>query len=327
MTEIETFGGYNEDGPKKDKKLHRSRRTILDPIRCQNQTVPLIKNGHTSTIGIPRIASQYTCGFDSILFIYAVAYADYPSIENDINQSSKSGTFEELIKLLFVEKENIILNKRNVLLERLYNDTDANFVKKITDRLIQINCECAFDFLNRKLNEISEMVYSVCEKKNCESCKSIQSQRFLRFIPIIPELFDIHNIQSSIQILTTTIEECSQCNTALKKERTLNKIIVVDIDNPVPDVIQLREHMHVPLPLFSIDEVTQKISVDGEDFHLHAVLCHSEKVSHFYAKVKRPNGNWELYDDLLQSAKIVKTNEIDSMQALFFVSGKSYNLS
>lgn len=122
LNKFEPFGGNNEDDPQKDKKLHRSKTSILGPVRGPNQKVPLLKNGHSSTSGIPKIESKYACGFDSVVFIYAVAYADYPSVGKEINRLAKPGSFEEVIEGLFVSKETAILNKRNDWLKRLYTD-------------------------------------------------------------------------------------------------------------------------------------------------------------------------------------------------------------
>lgn len=195
-------------------------------------------------------------------------------------------------------------------------------------------------------------MYSICEKKNCESCDSVQNERNVRFLPVIESIFDIRDIQSSIMPITTTNYKCNQCGSTLRKLRVPNKIIIVDVDNPVPHVEEIKKierdkkkheekkieekteeieesedegevqgPMHTPLPLFSIDDIAKTICVEGENFTLHAILRYDENIKHFYAKIRRPNGKWELYDDLNRTARTAKTDELDSIQALFFVSG------
>lgn len=325
LNKVETFGGYNEDGVQKDRKLHRSARTILEPTRCANQKVPVLKNGHSSTVGIPRVVTYCTCGFDSVFSIYAVSYVDYPSIEQEINQNAGAETFEELIKLLFVAKENAILNKRNVLLKKLF--ADSTFTKQITKRLIEINCECAFDFLNRQLNSISKSMFSLCERKVCESCKYTEVDRYARFVPLdLAPLegrpIDFRFLQGLIKPLQATDQKC-KCGTTLIKKREANKIIVFDADEPLPDLTQTRDTPHITLPSCSIDQIAQRIMMDEQFFNLHAVLCYSYERKHFYAKVKRLNGNWELYDDLEHQAKIVRSDQEDKTQALFYLLGIS----
>lgn len=320
LNKVESWGGYNEDGVKKNKKLHRSKTTILEPIRRPNQKVPLLKNGHVSTSGKPRLSTVNTCLFDAIYSVNAVSYADYPSIEHEINEYAKPGTFEELIRLLFAAKENVILNKRNILLEHFYAD-DSAFARNITKDLIEIDCECAFDYLHRKIFDASQSLYSLRELNVCFPCNNKQNERFLRFMPLAGSSLDLKNLQQSIQPLRATRQKC-KCGEPLSKQRKANNVITFDADGGIPDVNRIHDVMHTKLPYCSIDELTQTVNVDGKEYHLYAVICYTYSPKHFYAKVKRPNGNWELYDDLARSVKQVKTHTKDYIQVIHYISGK-----
>lgn len=197
---------------------------------------------------------------------------------------------------------------------------DPTFTKRITNDLIEINCEAAFDFLNRQINDVSESIYSLREENVCPSCNYTQNERFVRFVPLDVNVIDLKNLQVSIQPLRPTRQKC-KCGTTLTRQRKANKIIGFDVDEPIPD-LSPRDVMHLTLPSNSINEITQKINFDGKELHLYAVLCYTYARKHFYSKVKRQNGNWELYDDLERAAKKVKTDEKDFIQALFYLSGK-----
>lgn len=36
LNKVESFGGFNEDRVRKNKKLHRSKTTILESMKCSN---------------------------------------------------------------------------------------------------------------------------------------------------------------------------------------------------------------------------------------------------------------------------------------------------
>lgn len=172
------------------------------------------------------------------------------------------------------------------------------------------------------MNDISVLTYSLHEAKFCESCDESQDPRFLRFVPMEENQIDLKNLQSSLRPIKSTHQKC-KCGSTLERRRTANYIIVFDIDNPVPDVNRATNQDHIGLPSHSINELTQKINLDGKDFHLFAVLCYAVARKHFYSKIKRPNGNWELYDDLKRSATKINTNGKDDIQAVFYLSGNS----
>lgn len=115
---FENFGGLNEDGPRKPRKLNRCQTSILNPLTGINQPVSILKNGHTSTVGRPVVVTIRTCAFDSILNLFAVAYADTPSFKETVDESETSNSLSQLIKMMFTEKEHKIYNERNRLLSK-----------------------------------------------------------------------------------------------------------------------------------------------------------------------------------------------------------------
>lgn len=319
LDKVESFMGYNEDGPQKDRKLHRSQTTILNPVLGPNQVVRMFPNSHISTVGIPRYVTENTCGFNALFSIYAVAYVDWPSFKSHINQSITPGSFEELIAFSFTEKESVLLNQRNLLLHALYKGTHLE--KKVTNREIVIDCKCGFDFLNRKLNEICDQVHSVDESLFCVSCQSEKCQKLLRFLPIDDNNLNVGKIQSSLRTMRPSQNTCEDCGSLLSKKWKANNIVVIDIDNPVAFTNNL------PLPTVAIDSIAQKFTFDGEEYQLHAVLCYRDSDEHFYAKIRRQNGGWQRYDDLVRRATPARTRDVDTVSALFYIKCNSLHRS
>lgn len=159
----------------------------------------------------------------------------------------------------------------------------------------------------------------------CSSCQQSANERFVRFIPLQGETINLKNLQKSIQPLRPTRQKC-KCGVTMTKQRKPNDIIVFDADGPIPDVERVREIPFLELPSHSIDELIKKIDLDGKCFHLFAVVCYEYGRKHFTTKIRRPNGHWELYDDLEKVSKAVKTHLKDNIQALFYLSGNFFLL-
>lgn len=164
FNKYENCNGVNEDGPMKDRKMHRCQTSILNPQRGINQRVPCLQNGHTSTRGNPVKTSWHTCAFDALFQFYAVAYSDNPTFKSMIDKSLEPNSVCELTRLLFTERECNILNRRNNLLHKLYNDK----VKIITPKQLEIDC---FSTVNHTFQKISQDEIELQKTRQLHTCK------------------------------------------------------------------------------------------------------------------------------------------------------------
>lgn len=165
----ENCDGVNEDGPHKPRKMHRCQSSILNACQGRDTNVPVMKNGHISTIGAPSIVISSTCAFDVLFDFYAVAYCDIPHIKTQIDLNTDADSVSTLIRNLFTDKETKLLNQRNILLRKLYDGSEH--LKKVTSRQTTINCNSTLNYVFQKMGESEKVFNSACQYYSCHNCK------------------------------------------------------------------------------------------------------------------------------------------------------------
>lgn len=314
----ENFGGFNKDGNQKNKKLHRSKHSILEPKNIINKTIPILRNGFTSTTGRPLIVTEHTCAFDSIFNFYAVSFVDSELYATEIKESTDE--FCMLVKLLFTGKEKAILNERNKLLKKYYND--KSFVNKISPNIIQINCESTFHYTFNAICMQNNSINSITVRKVCETCEYTSEYNGVhRYIATDAKVFDLSNIQNSLlPSIKTSKSTCHRCKKNLTTQYTPNKVIVIDTDNP--DFENIAKYsgksLYVPLPEMPISAITNQIVYSGILFELRGVIEHIIAAKHFVLYVKRKDGSWQIYDDLSKKGKKTNENRVVHVAALLY---------
>lgn len=308
---FENFGGLNEDGPVKPRKLNRCQTSILNPVQGVNQPIHILKNGHTSTNGRPVVVTVATCAFDAILNFYVVSYADSAPFKELVDDSEDMPTsICQLIKLHYCEKEPKLYNTRNEFLQQYYDE--EHFVKKISQLQIEINCQSTLDYTFTKMCQNDEFLHSVKQIEVCQKCDTTYTVEFTKYIPVNMKGFNITNIQPFIGNLPKrqNRSKCEYCDIALDTTIQPNTIVLIETD------VQM-ENVTTPSRA-RLNEVSPVISFNNWQFKLRGVIgLRKSHTTHFFLFMKRKNGNWEKFDDLCPNDRSIPKEAVD-ISALFY---------
>lgn len=108
----------------------------------------------------------HTCAFDVLFQFYAVAYSDIPIFKSMIDKSMEPNSVCELTRFLFTEKECNILNIRNNLLHKLYNEK----FKIISPKQLEIDCFSTVNHIYQKISRDEVEFNSARQLHTCKHC-------------------------------------------------------------------------------------------------------------------------------------------------------------
>lgn len=312
FNKFENFGGYNEDRPV--KKIHRSKTSILNPQMALSQPIPLLKNGHTSTKSLPKIITSQTCAFDTYFHLFAACYVDIPPFKNLVDESAEdsSDSLSSLIRSLFDAKETETMNKRNALLRKYY-DCDP-FMKHITTRQVEIKCNSTLHYVFKQMCREQFFLHSLQECSVCTHCQTTYNKILHHYVKLNYHVLDIKSLGKSLKnSFCNSVGTCDGCSAPLSKEIRLSDIIIIEVDKP-----NLKEEN--PYINARIGEIDTEIELRNSIFSLYAVLCFQLvcDIGHFFTLIKRPNSEWQTYDDLSAKVKSTSPNQVFNIAALVY---------
>lgn len=299
----ENFGGHNEDMPlKKRKMFHRCKSSILDPLKRSCQLIPLLKNGHSTTKGKKRIVTSNTCAFDSYFHYLATAYVDFPLLKEKIEFAADSDPLCQLIIALFEAKPNVLYNQRNEVLGTYFNGEPVN------PKLLRIDCETTPHVIFQKMCEENDFLNSYETIYNCKNCDLLVMKIFSRYVTINSINFDIKNVQEHIiqpKISTKLIPCCDECSEIAFGEIRTGEFIVIEADYIPSNQRSLSKYSTA-----SIEEISQEVRFHNIKFALCGVIMFRKlgEQGHFYLCVKRPNNEWQMYDDIAAKAQVIRSD-------------------
>lgn len=221
----------------------------------------------------------------------------------------------ELIRLLFTEKECNILNRRNNLLHKLYNDK----VKHFSPRMLEIDCFSTVNHIFQKICQNEVEFNSARQLHICVHCGT-EDIKYHQYVPVVSTQFDIKNVQMFIREIPFRKVTCKKCNSDVQVEINYNKIIYLETD-VIDKSIEKRKTPYSDTPAVPINQVTSSIELDGWKFNLGGVIGHrggGYGGSHFFLYAKRNNGNWERFDNLHAVDRRVNTNHPVEIIGLFY---------
>lgn len=128
-----------------DRK-NRSKSSILNPLNYMNVDVPILPNG-SDNLGEKRqmIEVINTCGFDSIVSVYACVYFDYEAFQNIVDRSISSD-FARLIQLMY-QQRRIVQGHEQIRYDILKLIlTNTSFLVQ-RDDIIHINAQTALNYM------------------------------------------------------------------------------------------------------------------------------------------------------------------------------------
>lgn len=283
---FENWGGQNEDGPRQQKKFNRCKFSILNAAKGSNQYVKMLPNVHVSTKGVPRITALNMCAFDSIYHYYAVGYCDVPSFKARVDINTNEDSICALIIMHFTAKEHVVLNKRNSIIAKFFNQS-SKIIECGKSRQIEINCECTLSYIFNEMSNIDQFLYSYHQRDVCLPCDLAFNQNNVKYVSL-KSGFDITNLQPYIQpIPATPIATCTNCKGTLERHTKHNQFISVETDMPKSG------QLYSVMAEACITDISPEIEFDGYIYTLNGIICYrtgKTGMGHYFLIMRRQMG-------------------------------------
>lgn len=311
LNKHENFGGFNEDIPKEPRKLKRCQTSVLNPIKMNCQLLPLVKNGHISTMTTftstktkKKIVTVNTCAFDAYFQFFACCYVDLPTFQREVTFGSieVGDPLANLISDFFTTKLKDFYNQRNDVLFNYYTPDI------VTKKLLHVDCATTPSFVFERMCEENRLLCSYKIEYKCESCDLCAQTQFSNYVIVDTANFDIRNVQRHIK--QPTIEKkgivpCELCENQPVGNIITNDVIIIEAYRLIKDS-RKTEHSSA-----SIVDTSQEIEFQNITFELCGVICYRNVgIGHFYLYAKRPNSTWQIYDDLAKKPKLAGSNDL-----------------
>lgn len=301
----------------KSPNLRRSKTSILNPhnVNYVYHGVPILKNGHTQPERDGKICvTSNTCGFDSVFSIYTAAFLDNEITKEKFEGSEKENRFSYFVKNILekhdrkCDKEHY--NNRTKLLRKIFSEykdaisTDEN--------LTTISCLTGIGSFFSKLADIDGgNISSIKKIKNCTNC-SIEILSYSNLMPlrVTPgKNIELKKLQKYIRVEDERAFNCRKCGKPVHVEIFYQNILALEVE--ATTATRLSSDM--------ISDIPHTINIGGYFYNLFAVI--QQLPNHFVAHVKRTNGIWQTYDDLLPKmvcSKNITTKHMD-IAMLFYI--------
>lgn len=186
---------------------------------------------------------------------------------------------------------NKLYNNRNDLLKNIFDSTTYN------NGLVTRNCAANVTYIIDKI--VSNTFFSCTENLKCIQCGYVKEHKMTYVnINVNTEIKDIpHNI-SLIPHNINTDRKCYICNdTYLEKTIHFNELLFIDTQKTTNDD-----------PTTKIDDIANIIKVGQQDYCLKSAIqyipgSNQDNIGHYICHVKRPNSQWEEYNDFSKTIK------------------------
>lgn len=281
-TPNENWRGKNIDVNLKPHHYNRCRNTILEPSQSVMKCRILM---HASLVSQKNISSQKllhnTCAFDSIFQIYATCYLDCQAFKKYVHLFLNENDFFQLVEKFcnWDEMNNMIKNR----LDLLYNVFESKVT--LSRKIAELDCWMSVIDMFIALCDKNEALYSIKEKKRCQSCYN-HSKKSRTSLPMKCHGLNLSNFGASLRVNVS--KQCKLCNVEIdvKINRRFNPVIVIDLDG-------------MEDPKIAIEKIQQTIDLNGKQYDLKGII--STTGTHFFSYIIRPDENWYTFDDMSPS--------------------------
>lgn len=283
-----------------------------------------MENGYSSKYKNHKIITSNTCLFDSIVSFFAVCNIDLPQFSEYIKFAGDQ--FSGFIRLLFDAKnEKNIYITRNYLLNEYYKNSEN---RQINEKIINIDCYTGFDYLFEKICQGNDIFNSINEIKYCLNCKEIKEKNYKRYVPL----------DLSSKIGSTKIEyleryfqpakhdskhNCDKCNQRIITVNKPGKSIMIEANLIAMQRTETQSNF-IPATAIAINSIPNQIEYDAKSFKIKCIIertGQNEKDGHFIAYVKRHDDTWQIYDDMQQRVKTIKSKKKIQAVIVCYVNG------
>lgn len=228
--------------------------------------------------------------FDSIFQLYAACYLDSHKFKQYAD-NNKSDFITLVKRFCNWETMDIAVDERATLLHSTFDK-----IVKIQRKILQLDCYMSVIDMFIGLCSKNPVLYSMTEEKRCPSCSN-HYRTMKTSLPLRCANLDIGNLSKSIHFKDQS-KPCEKCNVGmnLENERTLNPVVIVDLDG-------------TQNPEISIAQMQQFLILHGKKFQLRGLI--ESTGDHFIAHALRADGLWHTYDDLRPaSAKTIPESTV-----------------
>lgn len=253
------------------------------------------------------INTRNTCGFDSILEVYAAIYFDHKNYREflDVTHIFLHCDFTALLHAYFITNSatskfqisqiqsawDSMKRSRNIILKNVFS---SNYYTKLSNlkkdnRFTFIDCLTGLGEFFVQLTSQNQILSSAIELKTCQSCM-ITTTKIVPFLSIDAIDLKLNNIQLSIDKNNEKIRYCSDCKMKVTFKRAFNRVLAIDIESS-RDIQNNKK--------ISLQHLSRTIKPDPEtEYKLRAAIEFNPMLRHFTAAVERINGEWTIFDDL-----------------------------